>query len=271
MSGQSIQFERTDSLWIDIVQKNTPVIQHMLLEGETLYQLKQKYQVSVKDILKVNSFADLSDIPDSTLVNIPVKSILENFDPYHEDDQKGSRMYYKVKPKETVFRVARRYFNLSILALKERNGLQSDRLAIGQVLYIGKIPVDFPSGVNELKVETGTLFTDSLLVDITEVRTSPFDVYRLQGQKISAGKGVAFWDRSKESDKHLFVLHKSARPNSILELVNPMNGRTVCAKVVGNIPAKSYTSDIELVVSPAVAKSLGVLDARFYITFQYIQ
>lgn len=277
LTAQSNISGSVDSLWIEIAEKNTPIIQHRLLKGETLYQLKSRYRVSIEDILKVNDFQDVSDIPDSTLVKIPVEKILEGIDLLHDiDENDGFRMFYKVKPKETVFRVARRYFDISIDEVKSRNGLDSDQLSIGQVLYIGTIPKAFTSigAVEPLPADhhfNDSLKTDSSAVDITEIKSSPFDIYESQGQKIYNSKGVAIWDRNKAVGKHQFVLHKTARPNSILEIRNPMNGRIVCAKVVGTIPAKSHTEDINLVVSPAVAKALGVLDARFYVTFKYIQ
>jgi hypothetical protein len=86
-------------------------------------------------------------------------------------------------------------------------------------------------------------------------------------KKYATQKGVAWWNKDK-LDPNMFVLHRFAPLNSVLEIRNPMFGRCVRAKVIGTIPP-TYTEDIAIIVSQGVAKSLGALDGRFYVEVRY--
>ena len=87
----------------------------------------------------------------------------------------------------------------------------------------------------------------------------------IQSEKISAQ-----WN-SKSKDKiNLFALHTTAKTNSYIEIYNPMLDRMVIAKVVGNIPPKAY-KDVELIVSPKVAETLGARDKKFFVKVRFIE
>jgi hypothetical protein len=66
-------------------------------------------------------------------------------------------------------------------------------------------------------------------------------------------------------------LHDEAKVGSILDIYNPMLKTHVKAKVLGKIPLSTYAEDIQIIISPAVAKELGILDARFKVNIKYEQ
>ncbi len=182
---------------------------------------------------------------------------------------------YRVRPKDNLFRISRIYLGLKEQEVMAMNSLKSAKLDIGQVLTIGYLdPLPFndqaPKEIHEIldglwvkPAETDSVQPESL--------RSPMDAYLDLGLEIQKEKGVAYWNRAAEDYSQYFVLHPKAKVNSIMEVTNPMNGRSVHAKVVSKIPENAYTRDITLVVSPAVAKHLGVLDPRFYVVYQYIR
>lgn len=50
-----------------------------------------------------------------------------------------------------------------------------------------------------------------------------------------------------------------------------MLDRMVIAKVVGNIPERIHKNNVELIVSPKVAETLGVVDKKFFVKIRYIE
>ncbi len=90
-------------------------------------------------------------------------------------------------------------------------------------------------------------------------------------KKLISEKGVALYD-GKISDKvNLFVLHKKAKTGSLIEIHYELSNRRVTAQVVGKIPSRLYSSEIDLILSPKVAKMLGVKDARSRVNMKYYQ
>ncbi len=86
---------------------------------------------------------------------------------------------------------------------------------------------------------------------------------------LKSNSGIAIWDNQIKDDHNLFVLHKSAKVNSIIELHYPLLNTSIKAKVVGNIPKGIYPREVDVIISPKVAKTLGVLDRRFQLDMKY--
>ena len=174
-------------------------------------------------------------------------------------DEAALPVIYQVRPKETAFRIARVYFDIPIEALMMLNNLQSTDLRIDQRLFVGWY---MPEA--EALGESG--HPDSNSVAEVHANRVP-EGFDATGAVFQMGKG--FWDKSYHDERHLFAMHKSARINSYMEITNPMFGRKLYAKVIGRIPA-TFRSDIDLIVSPAVARQLGIIDSRFYVHMRYV-
>lgn len=82
-------------------------------------------------------------------------------------------------------------------------------------------------------------------------------------------KGIAYWDKKGKDYENLMVLHKSAEVNTLIKLTNPVNGMSTFARVVGKIPENAFKKDIDVVLSPAVAKKIGAIDSRMQIAMTY--
>ncbi len=81
----------------------------------------------------------------------------------------------------------------------------------------------------------------------------------------------AQWNSKSKDKTNLFALHATAKKGSYIEVYNPMLDRKVIAKVVGNIPDRIYKNNVELIVSPKVAETLGVVDKKFFVTIRFVQ
>ena len=98
--------------------------------------------------------------------------------------------------------------------------------------------------------------------EVKKVEARPAIVYKTE-------KGIAIWNQTSSNSKNLFALHPTAKVGTFIEITNPMMNKTVQAKVIGNIPPRTYTDDVSLVISPRVAKMLGVVDRRFRVEVKF--
>lgn len=82
-------------------------------------------------------------------------------------------------------------------------------------------------------------------------------------------KGTAYWDKNGTDYENLMVLHKTAAVNTLIKLTNPINKLSTFARVVGQIPPNAFKKNIEVVMSPAVAKKIGIRDSKFQVEMVY--
>lgn len=97
------------------------------------------------------------------------------------------------------------------------------------------------------------------------------DLSFLSNPNLLTKKGVAMWDKNDNEPLNMFIVHHEAQINSYIRIENPMLGRIVLAKVVARLPSNVYDADVKMVVSSAVATSLGIKDARFLAEMKYIK
>ncbi|MDX1408042.1 MAG: LysM peptidoglycan-binding domain-containing protein [Saprospiraceae bacterium] len=164
-------------------------------------------------------------------------------------------VYYTVRQGETLFRIARQYFDLSVDILMQLNHLDHPDLSIGQHLLLGYVKIAQDTNTTSA---VQPMVPDSLTID-------PF-----RGEEVLTDKGVALWNKEHPEFHQLFAMHRHARINSMIEITNPMFDRSVYVKVVGKIP-RTFSPDISIVVSPGVARHLGAIDSRFYVRMRYVK
>lgn len=109
-------------------EETKPQITHRVRKGETLYQIAKNYHCSVTDIRNWNNLNSN---------NIHPKQLLKIGENNSQIPSKKSS-YHKVKAGETLSNIAEKY-NCSLKQLKQKNGLRTSRISIGQRL---KIPTD---------------------------------------------------------------------------------------------------------------------------------
>ena len=116
-------------------------IYHIVKAKETLYQISKIYDVSVDDIILLNSI-DGKAISVGQYLKIPSYDSLNTIkkpDLAAENDQKDydkeKYIKYKVQPKETLFSIGKR-FGISVDALMYLNDLSVSSLSLGQELLI---------------------------------------------------------------------------------------------------------------------------------------
>jgi LysM repeat protein len=87
--------------------------------------------------------------------------------------------------------------------------------------------------------------------------------------KIITKSVIGMWDKDGAETKNLFVLHNDAKIGSTVQIYFPMQKRKIKAKVLGRIPEGTYNNDINVLLSPSVAKELGILDTKANLVISY--
>jgi LysM repeat protein len=270
-------FSSKDSIIVDIAANGSLIYAHKFVKGNTMYSLARSFNLSPQELLAFNNIPDPTDIDINQLIFIKLNNdniISSPVNIYHtlpanEIKEKGGLVpvYYTVKPKETLFRIARVYFNQDISNLKRINHLTENELSINQKLLIGY----YYFGANKKPNISNSIPVDSTLtsIDSMSIKVDTLTLKKVDSVTIAYDKGPAFWQKDQRNNGKKYVLYNNAKPNTEIELYNPVTNRTVIAKVLDKIPENIYRTNISILLSPQVAKELGALDSRFFVEIKY--
>jgi peptidoglycan endopeptidase LytF len=146
--------------------------------------------------------------------------------------------------------------------LKAKNKLTTNGLHVGQKLLIsGHYPT-----VNTTQNSSEPLATGDTTLRDPALRGAPSKYGLNQVDE----KGTAIWITDPDLDPiKMLVLHRSAPIGTIIKVTNPMTNRSTFAKVVGKFTENESTKDVIIVMTKAVAESIGALDKRFFCNLTY--
>jgi LysM repeat protein len=116
---------------------------HELEKGESIYSLSKSFGIPLSEVKRINPGLDFSQISLGQKVAFPIinDEVLENYDQI--------KLYYKVKPKETLYTIAKKYFEKDVSTIRNLNNLNSNGIDIGQQLIIGYLPFNQIKPINE--------------------------------------------------------------------------------------------------------------------------
>lgn len=115
-------------LGLPVLAQRTDAVRHTVEKGQTLYALSRIYKVSVADIVTANpSMNKDSKLSLGQVVVIPVQK-----------QAPSKYAFYTVKPKDTLYRLSKRYKTTEDMLYKLNPGLHSSSLQIGQVIRVPK-------------------------------------------------------------------------------------------------------------------------------------
>jgi len=116
-------------------------VRHKIRKGEALSTIARKYKTSVRSIVRANHLTSKHRIRAGKWLKIPLRgySYIDKKTikrtkriPKYKD---GTIINYQVKKGNSIWLLARRY-NTTVSKIKRINGLQNDRLKIGQIIKI---------------------------------------------------------------------------------------------------------------------------------------
>lgn len=264
-TGDSLNYlSLKDTIFLSAGNFSEKVFEHAIERKQTLFSLSRFYGLSVEELYYFNpGLKDLSVTPGLRIkVPIPNRSIIR-YKTTEFDPNRHVPVYYIVQKGETLYRIAKVYFRMPIKEVMDRNGLSSTGLKTGQLLHVGWMSLD---GVPEE-------FRQSAGGPLARRNNALKKIFRMESasMKEREHQGVAVWKKEAKEDSDLYALHRYAKLNSIIEVKNPMTGRTVYAKVIGKIPDTTYGNNVAVVLSPLAAKLSGAKDPRFFVRVTYLK
>ena len=264
-TSKSLTFPAKDSLFV-ILSNGQQYIVHTIQPSQTLYSIKRFYAVDLSDLYYSNPGLETNGLKVGQKILVPFLSKAMKL--YRSADFKDTSfipVYYKVRPSETMYRIARVYFRLPTDVLKSRNRLLTDELNKNQILHIGWISKSgIPDSLKNFSGIPGILGEES--------QTNKFHYEaKFDGKNEHATEGIACWDKAMDlsAKSKLYVMCSFVPKGAIVRIENPMTNRYLYAKVVSPKPQNSFAQEAIVVLTPTVAQALGGLDTRFYVKLYY--
>ncbi len=256
----------TDSVLVT-VEGGQRYLLHPVKQGQTLYALSKYYGLSITDLYYANPILKDKPITIGFPLKIPIshRAIQRTKGKYFDTYKwRKIEVCYVVKPKDTMFKIAKTYFRMSVDTLKERNGLIGNAVYEGQKLVIGWIDVD---GIpKRAKKYTGM---SAAVREINQKLEQKFKAETVS-KKLNTRRGAASWNK-KLNGGSLYAMHRKAKVGSIMRVTNPLNKRVVYVKIIGRLQGAAHSFNIHCTLSPAAAKALGGIDSNFLVQMEYYQ
>lgn len=89
------------------------------------------------------------------------------------------------------------------------------------------------------------------------------------GNKSAAGNAGVFKSTSGWHDGKYYALMNNVSVGSIIKVDNPVNGRAIYAKVLGNLPDMKESAGLTVRISDAAAAELGIATTKFGVDIKY--
>lgn len=254
-----------DSVFILIGEFPEKIIEHHLSSKQTYYSLARHYGLELAELDYFNPGLKPENLKPGDVIRIPIPNAsIRRYTKKGFVRWKYAPIYYKVKPGDTMFKIAKEHFKMPVDTLKKRNKYWKEDVAVGQILQVGWLPTKgVPDSLQKLKGHPLWKGSEQLESKFTSETT---------GKKKITEKGVTVWPKSQPSESNeSFILHNHAKIGSIIAVTNPMTNRTVYAKCIGRIPEKVYPGSVKAVISTPIATLLGVRDERFFSYINYLK
>ncbi len=249
-----------DSLILSITD-GKKFLQHPVKPKQTLFSLAKYYGLSLEELYEYNTqFRTDPTLRIGTKVIIPIPNrAIRRYKNATFKISKNVPVYYVVQPGDNLYQICKRNFGMSVDTVLTRNHLKNNSIQPGQLLHIAWMGVDgIPAEWRPVRVFTKN---DALKTKYEEEKAR---------RKEGISQGVCFWQKDSKEKGDLYAMHREANIGTIMAVTNPMGGRTVYAKVIGRIPA-GYESNIEVILSPEAARTLGARDPRFFVKVKFLK
>lgn len=249
-----------DSIYLHVNEAGQKIIQHIVRPKQTLFSLAKFYGLGLDELYLYNpEFQTDPALKIGSKVNIPVPNMaIKRYRSKSFTAAKNVPIYYVVQDGETLFQISKRHFGMPVDTVLKRNKLKTDQIKPGQLIFMGWM------GITGIPAKWRKSKKTEENIDLR----AEFDDHKSKLKEVSA-QGVCFWQRDSNEKGDLYALHRHAKIGTSVVVVNPMNKKTVYAKVIGRIP-DGYEKNIEVILSPAAARKLGAKDPRFFVKVRYL-
>lgn len=241
---------------------------HKVAPKETLFSISKLYDVSVEDIKSWNNLKDNTLSTGQELI-IKSKTSTPNVTVPEQKSLKGT---HTVATKETLFSIARQY-GITVQQLREWNGLTSDEVKVGQVLFLTQ-PMNAGAEVKpevknqEVRTEVKQTTTGAVRPQ-PEVKETIRISERVAGSDEVKEGGLAELIEGTDGNRKYLALHRTAKVGTILKVRNELNNREVFVRVAGPLPDVAANTNVVIKISKSAYDRLGAIDPRFRVEVTY--
>jgi LysM repeat protein len=241
------------------------IIEHKIVKGQTLYSLARFYGMNEEQLFPYNPSLKSNNVSIGQTIRVPIpNSAIKRFKGDNFKRWKYVPLLFIVKPKDNLYKIAKRVFHMPPDSVMSWNGLSGDVIAPGQRLLVGWVNIN---GVNDTaRASAAVIKTPKVDVQKNELA----EKFKKQKSTVET-RGAAFWQIKGNPTTDYYCLHRTAKSGSIIAISNGVNGKTAYAKVIGKIPESAFSHEVVLIVAPSVAKILGAKDEKFFVKIKYVQ
>lgn len=244
---------------------------HTVQEGETLYRLARKYEVTTEEIKAWNA---LGSAP------LKINQSIVIYHPLPKADRLDPDRYvlHEVKESETLYAISRSY-QVPLNDLMKLNKLDTENIKLGQTLIIReKNPMPIP--VVKVEPTASTVSTPVPRVSRSEALRQERERYeRIRREeketiasynKVSSNGFASVIEGDLNTQKFL-GLHRTAPVGTILRVRNEMNDMSIFVRVVGKLPDTGVNNKLEIRLTQSAYDKLGGINQRFPVEITYVE
>ncbi|UXX78118.1 LysM peptidoglycan-binding domain-containing protein [Reichenbachiella carrageenanivorans] len=252
-------------------EKPAPTRIHVVQQGETLFAISRRYDMSVDSLSTLNSLENAHLDVGDTLYLAPVKGTTST-------PASDTNKYHTVQPSETLFGISRMY-QVEIEDIQQWNSLPDYTLSIGQQLIVSKGAVIAsekevviePIAKKEIVIpptqpEKPTLDTLYVKTDNSQFKTKTSDI---KGLKTTVEEGFAMKIEDTDYTQKYLALHRTAPLGTTIVIKNQMTNQSIEARVVGKLPESAMNRTLLVRLSSAAYKAMGALDLKTPVIASY--
>ncbi len=253
-----------DRIWVTTVNQK-PFIAHTITNNQTIFTLSRMYHIALADIANVNNTLYKKGFSNGDVVYIPVTKVN-----YLEAPVAGSSqpLHYKVANNETLIILSRR-MNVRQSMLQTWNDLPTPNIRNGQELILGWVKYTPQPNTSDV-LRNKTIKDEALVPAGDAVPAEPLSEFRELYQSGTAaeqqenGLVVFYAANSALKPGVYYAFHNTLAKGTIVKVSNPLNNKSVYARIIGTIPNLEQYQKAVLVLSDNAVSELQAQSSQFF-------
>jgi|SRR5450432_572331 hypothetical protein len=282
---------------------------HTVVAKENWYSIGRLFNCPPHDIASFNNMNFDKPIEVATIVNIPLTTGNFDQKQVKSTGESLIPVYHMVEDKEWMFKVSSIYNDVPIASLEKWNKIKRDDVKNGTLLIVGFLKVKTDLSPLAMGISTNPAVgpatvdaqnksikptdpissqTTSKPAPVTPSTVIPvsnppervnnyavthsnggfFSIDYTGGGKSAAGTAGTFKSTSGWSDGKYYALMNGIAVGTIIR-VTGANGKTIYAKVLGQLPEMKESAGLIIRISNAASAELGLGEGKFSVDIKY--
>lgn len=256
-----IYLNSQDTVLIDIDEDKRKFTKYTLKPQQTLYSLSRFFAQDISMLYSLNPELrhQQPQIGQELIIEVPNSAIVR----FRTNDFKRKNfapIYYTIKPGETMYKIAKNIFGMSVDTLTSLNSLEGTGLSIGQKVQVGWTPIK--GSAHRIK--------KTAYNPLKSRNQRNYIKYKRQNQVGTYRRGVASWSKgSGEASGKLFALINNIPIGEYVKVKNLSNNKIAYVEVIGSLPTNTIREKVDIQISSTAARILGVRNpGNFYVILE---